>query len=299
MAKRFADTRLSREKWFRILTPAMKGALRFLLDDCDEAGVWSIDEAAIEFNVGVPVSIPALIEAVNADGKVRLELLGRDKVYIPGFVPFQYGKLSESCKPHKKAIARLRDLNLWERYLETLRYPLQRVQEEEEDKEEEEEKEKGGVGENKTPAAPPLADSAKRCAEVWLKTLESKKQSRKLIPGEDVEIARAIKRWDAESVELALIGIRHETGSATPGGFDPAQHVSLNRVLDPGRFARFVGLGAAEAQKRRRQLGDMPADQRAQESAAAGVEEIEPLSEEQIQSALGRWSNRHKKAGGA
>lgn len=243
----------------------------------------------MEFHVGQAVGVTELFKAVNADGKLRIRPLGEDKIYIPGFVPFQYGKLSEACKPHQKAIARLRDLNLWEEYLETLRYPLQRVKEEEkeEDKKKEAEEEKeGGVGE--TRAAPTLAESTKRCIQVWLKTLEHFKQPRPLIPGEDLKIGRAIhdRRWGAPSVELALIGARHEPKSEQPGGFDPAKHLSLDRILDPEKFARFVGLGAAEAEKRRAKLGGMRAEVRADAIAAGGVEDEKPLSFAEIQAAI-------------
>src|ERR1044072_9188809 len=117
MAKRFADNKLSRERWFRLLPPVLKCGLRFLFDECDEAGAWPIDEDAMEFYVGEQIDLDAFIRAVNADGKERIYRLGRDKIFIPGFIPFQYGRLSPDCNPHKKVIERLKELNLWEGYL--------------------------------------------------------------------------------------------------------------------------------------------------------------------------------------
>lgn len=138
MAKRFTDTKLGREKWFRVLKPAMKCAVRFLFDECDEAGCWPIDEDAMEFYIGARVLLKELVDAVNADGKRRLMFLGRDKLFIPGFIEFQYGELSDQCKPHQKVIRRLKELTLWEGYTKG----FHTLEEEEEDKEEEEETEK-------------------------------------------------------------------------------------------------------------------------------------------------------------
>lgn len=133
---------------------------------------------------------------------------------------------------------------------------------------------------------PNLVESVKRCAEVWGRTLEHFKQPRPLIPGEDSQIGRAIQRFGAPSVELALIGIRHEKKSEQPGGFDPSQHVHLKRILDQEKFARFVGLGAAEAEKRRGKLKAMPPVARAAAKSDMGVEDEKPLSLEEIRAAI-------------
>lgn len=102
------------------------------------------------------------------------------------------------------------------------------------------------------PADRPADPGFSRCAEAWLKTLEHFKQKRRLIPGEDLAIQRAILRYGADLVELALIGLRFEKKTEGPDGFDPAQHVYLDRILRADRFARFVGLGTAELERQRR-----------------------------------------------
>ncbi len=147
---------------------------------------------------------------------------------------------------------------------------------------------------NASPLKPPLADSVKRCAAVWQKTLEHFKQSRPLIPGEDMKIARSIQRWDAPSVELALIGIRHEAKSADPGGFDPAQHVHLTRILSPEKFERFVGLGATAVEKQRTKLAQMKPAEREKAETSGGVEVSQSLTPEQIQAAIRAEFPSHK-----
>lgn len=115
--KRFRDTKLSREAWYRKLKPAFKCTWDFLCDECDEAGMWSMDLDALFFFLGEEIDFNAFLNAVNADrdDNPRLEMYGKDKVWITGFVEFQYGQLSESCIPHKKIIILLKKYNLIDR----------------------------------------------------------------------------------------------------------------------------------------------------------------------------------------
>ena len=117
MAKRFTDTTIGRKKWYRRLPPAMKCAWRFLCDECDVAGAWSIDEDSLEFHVGERIDIDAFINEVNFEGEVRIRRVGKDKLWLSGFLSFQYGRLSPDCKPHMRVIERLKELTLWEGYL--------------------------------------------------------------------------------------------------------------------------------------------------------------------------------------
>lgn len=104
--KRFRDTKLSREAWYRKLKPVFKCTWDFLCDECDEAGMWSIDLDALAFFLGEEIDFNAFLETVNTD-KARLEKYGNDKIWVIGFVEFQYGELSEKCIPHKKIISLL------------------------------------------------------------------------------------------------------------------------------------------------------------------------------------------------
>lgn len=144
MAKRFTDTRLGQKSWYRKMSPRLKCAWDFICRECESDGVWEIDEDAFLWFIGEPLSIQELLLAVNSDEEERLRLIPGNKIWVIGFIRFQYGELSESCKPHMKVISDLQKHGLWKEYskgIETL---------EEEDKDKEEEKE-GGVGEIKTP----------------------------------------------------------------------------------------------------------------------------------------------------
>jgi hypothetical protein len=142
MGKRFRETNVSREAWFRKLSPVHKCAWNFLCDECDVAGIWSIDADAMAFYIGQDVDIDEFITKVNAD-KVRVERFGNDKIFIPGFVEFQYGELSEHCKPHQKIISLLDKYNLLQRVSHRVSGRVSNtLQEKEEDKDREEDREK-------------------------------------------------------------------------------------------------------------------------------------------------------------
>ena len=69
--------------------------------------------------------------------------------------------------------------------------------------------------------------------EVWQKTLAHFGIHRGISMLEEIEITRALQKWDFDFVELALFGARHEQKN---GDFDPAKYISIRRVL--GKDAR-------------------------------------------------------------
>jgi hypothetical protein len=84
--------------------------------------------------------------------------------------------------------------------------------------------------------------------EVWQKTLAHFGIHRGISMLEELEIARALQKWDFDFVELALFGARHEQKN---GDFDPAKYISVRRVL--GKDARgqdkadyFANIGAVK-----------------------------------------------------
>ena len=143
MAKRFTDTGKWDHSWFRKLTPKMKCAWFYLLDRCYHAGVWTVDFEAMSFHVGEVIEQQDL--AIFGE---KIRWIDADKIIISAFIDFQYGTLSEDCKPHKPVIDRLRKLNI-----ETLSkgFPKGLDTLEEKEKEKEKEKEIKGECEGKKP----------------------------------------------------------------------------------------------------------------------------------------------------
>lgn len=94
--KRFTETLKWRDSWFRRLKPADKLLWQWLLDNCDPAGVIDADLDLAAQDIGY------------AKGKLTLTGIGdrvaklpSGKHWIPKFIEFQYGELSEKCPPHK------------------------------------------------------------------------------------------------------------------------------------------------------------------------------------------------------
>lgn len=146
MSKRFIDTELFERNWFLKLSPEERQAFIFIFCKCDCIGMYRHN--IMHMYVLGSVEIEDLMTKVNG----HLEKVSEDKYWLPEFCDFQYGKLSEDCRPHKKYIDELKKHGFYERVClrvsDTLSDTLQRrVQEEdkEKDKEMEEdlEKEKG------------------------------------------------------------------------------------------------------------------------------------------------------------
>jgi hypothetical protein len=143
MAKRFTDTALNRQPWFRKLKPKMKCAVRFLFDECDVAGVWVIDMETLSYFVGEDVGLEELFSKINSDKQNRIEMFGKDKIFIPGFISFQYGELTENCKPHRPIISLLKKYGLYERVLIGYQKGIDTLEEKEKEMEQEQEKDFG------------------------------------------------------------------------------------------------------------------------------------------------------------
>ena len=116
----------------------------------------------------------------------RLEVLSDGKIWITGFVSFQYGELSEQCKPHLAVIKRLKATGLWERVGKGLAKGSPTLQEKEKDKEKEldmdmDEYKKmysGSIQSNSTNLSnnpPTLEDCVKASAQAGLRQSEIEK----------------------------------------------------------------------------------------------------------------------------
>lgn len=133
MAKRFTDTQIWEKEWFMALNPRLKCLWRYLTERCDQSGVWEPNWQLASIYIGEKVSQVDLV----AFGK-HIEILESGKVFIPDFINFQYGRLSESSPAHNpvfRAIEKNRLSNrLFNRVSNTLK---EKEKEKEEDKEEE------------------------------------------------------------------------------------------------------------------------------------------------------------------
>jgi hypothetical protein len=97
MSKRFTETEKWRDPWFRKLAPEHKLLWLYVLDNCDNAGVWDPDLELVAILAGCDSQ---RVSEGLAYLSGRVSLLPCGKWHVNKFVEFQYGKLSEDCKPH-------------------------------------------------------------------------------------------------------------------------------------------------------------------------------------------------------
>lgn len=104
MKKRFTDSEIWADAWYRRLPVEYKEFWRYLCENCDNAGVWKIDDEAAAFHIGRPVESYDAIRLFN-EGKERVAPLAGDRLLVLDFISFQYGTLSEDCNPHRGVFA--------------------------------------------------------------------------------------------------------------------------------------------------------------------------------------------------
>lgn len=107
MAKRFTDTNKYKKPFIRGLQGAYKLLWDFLYHDCDHAGIWIVDFEIAQSYIGkdMPVNAKHALTYFN-DEEIRIiEIDGGKKWFIPSFIEFQYGQLSEKNRAHVSVIS--------------------------------------------------------------------------------------------------------------------------------------------------------------------------------------------------
>lgn len=140
MAKRFVDTELWQKEWFQNLSIENKLLLKYIFENCDCAGVWNSNLRLASFILGYPYTIDD-IHRINKK-KEQFEILDNGNIFVIDFIKFQYGTLSENCKPHKPVIEKLKKYGLFERVSKGYRKGLETLEEKEQEQYKEKEQEK-------------------------------------------------------------------------------------------------------------------------------------------------------------
>ena len=109
MAKRFTDTDKWKKPFIRSLPAEYKIFWFYLLDDCDHAGIWHVDLEIAEIKLGTKLSLDKARGLFT--GKV-VEFDNGTKWFIPDFIEFQYGSLTEKNKMYKPVYSVLQRYNL-------------------------------------------------------------------------------------------------------------------------------------------------------------------------------------------
>ena len=107
--KRFTETTKWQDAWFMQLEPRFKLAWLYILDTCDNAGVWECNPMLLSFMVGETITQQDLEEVFEG----RFITVNGSKWWIHKFVQHQYGKvLNPASKPHQSVINRLESLSI-------------------------------------------------------------------------------------------------------------------------------------------------------------------------------------------
>jgi hypothetical protein len=119
MAKRFTDSSKWTKHWFAVLTPEYKLFWIYLLDQCDNAGIYDKYLELAEFSIGLKLNEQDILEKF---GK-HIVQISHKKWFLPKFIEFQYGDLNPANKAHLSVIKKLQKYNL-DQYIKGHTSPL-------------------------------------------------------------------------------------------------------------------------------------------------------------------------------
>lgn len=103
MSKRFTDTDKWRNPWFRKLPPTYKALWMYIVDACDNAGVWMVDIDLASFSIGEEIDHDSALEAF--DGRV-ISIGDGKRWQVVDYVAFQFGtELNPKSKVHASVIS--------------------------------------------------------------------------------------------------------------------------------------------------------------------------------------------------
>lgn len=113
MAKRFTDTDKYKKPFIRGLKGAYKLLWDYLYHDCNHAGIWIVDFDIAQIYLGsdMQVNKEDALKYFNKDEERVIEF-EKGKWFIPSFIDFQYGELSQNNRAHNSVINILSKNNL-------------------------------------------------------------------------------------------------------------------------------------------------------------------------------------------
>jgi len=140
MAKRFTDSEKWQDVWFTELSNDNKIIWLYLLDTCDNAGIFKLNLKLLNFNCSTNITVEEFISIF----KKRITQVNEECWLINKFCYYQYGAdfLTSKNKAVEKAVIRLIQLGVIKNIKGTntlsigYQYPIDTLQEEEEVKEE-------------------------------------------------------------------------------------------------------------------------------------------------------------------
>lgn len=147
MPKRFTETtKWTNNKWFFNLSVESKLFWIYLLDSCDNVGVWEENIGLANKIIGYEYSLDTLLEDFE---KQIFVFKNNRKWWIIDFCEFQYGILNENTtsKPIQSYIFALKKHTLWNTYLKGIHTLKEKEKKKDKEKDKDTDKEKEYVSE--------------------------------------------------------------------------------------------------------------------------------------------------------
>jgi len=93
MAKRFCDSEIWDDLWYRKLPTPYKLLWNFICNKCNYAGIWKVDMETAMFYIGEKVELETSLNLFNTLKERLIVLDNGAKWFIKDFIKFQYGHL--------------------------------------------------------------------------------------------------------------------------------------------------------------------------------------------------------------
>lgn len=106
--KRFTDIEIWDKEWYMELNPTLKCLTKYIFDKCDASGCWKPNWKLASLHINDTVTIDDLKRLP----KDQYEVLENGKIFIPDFINFQYGTLSEKSPAHNPVFTAIIKNNL-------------------------------------------------------------------------------------------------------------------------------------------------------------------------------------------
>ena len=130
MPKRFSDSLKWDDPFFSELSNEYKLLWIYILDKCDHAGIFKVNKKMAEFCLNVKFNW----NEIQGVFKGRIQTLNGEKWFIPKFIEFQYGILSENNRVHNSVIQILKKEGVYKGLERTVLGPKDKDKEKDKDK---------------------------------------------------------------------------------------------------------------------------------------------------------------------
>ena len=93
MSKRFCDSNIWDDAWYRKLPGRYKLLWNYICNKCDYAGIWKVDIETATYYIGSPLNLEEALNLFNTLKERLIVLDNGSKWFIKDFIKFQYGHL--------------------------------------------------------------------------------------------------------------------------------------------------------------------------------------------------------------